>query len=107
MNARAHYRVVYPVRERPEFRAPGFVCAVVDISESGMTVAASSGVRATMHESDRIMGTINFRHSPPVEVEGVILRLTAQGAVVRFELLRVPWASVQAEERALLAKYPR
>jgi hypothetical protein len=107
MNARAHFRVVYPLKERPAFHASGFVCAVADVSESGMTLAAPIGAQPSIREGDRLTGTIRFRYSLPVDVDGVVLRLTKQGAVVRFDELRVPWASVQAEERALLAKYPR
>jgi hypothetical protein len=107
MNARAHFRVEYPLSERPVFHAPGLVCAVADVSESGMTVAAPIGVRATLRPSDRVAGTIHFRHAPHAEIDGVILRLTEHGAVVHFDVGPVPWATIQAEERALLAKYPR
>lgn len=107
MNAREHFRVVYPMQERPVFHGPGLVCAVADVSESGMTLIAPAGVRAALRARERITGTILFRHTEPVEIDGVILRITTHGAVVQFDAQQVPWASIKAEERALLAKYAR
>ncbi len=107
MNARKHFRVEYPLQERPVFHAAGLVCTVADVSESGMTIVAPSGAASAPKLADRIAGTIHFRHAAPLLVEGVVLRVTARGAVLKFEAAGVPWASIQREERALLAKYPR
>lgn len=107
MNARAHFRVSYPLQERPVFHAPGLVCAVADVSESGMTITAPRGAEAELRLENRLTGTIHFRHGSPQLIAGVILRVTARGAVLRFDAPGIPWASIQAEERALLAKYPR
>ena len=104
---RAHFRIVFPVNDRPVFRAAGVVCTAEDVSETGLTLAAPPEVRAQMRPEARIQGTVHFKFAPETEISGVVLRLTETGAAIHLDEQGIPWSHIQAEERALLARYPQ
>lgn len=104
---RSHFRITYPLSDRPVFHAPGVVCMIEDVSETGLTLVAPLAVREQLRPDERIQGTVLFKHAPETVVSGVVLRLTTTGAAVRFDERLIPWSHIQAEERALLTRYPQ
>jgi hypothetical protein len=104
---RAHFRIVYPMADRPVFHAAGVVCTVEDVSETGLTLVAPLAVREQLRPDERLQGVVHFRFAPPTEVAGLVLRLTETGAAVHLTEQSIPWAHIQAEERAQLARYPQ
>jgi hypothetical protein len=104
---RAHFRIVYPLADRPVFHAVGVVCTVEDVSETGLTLVAPLAVRGQMRPDDRLQGVVHFRFAPPTEVAGLVMRLTETGLAIHLNEQPIPWAHIQAEERALLARYPQ
>lgn len=104
---REFYRVRYPLRERPSFHSPEVSALVADCSEMGMELIAPQIAKIGLPPGTRLTGTIHFRHAGRTTVECVVQRWTPTGIAVRFERASLPWATVQAEERAILARYPR
>jgi hypothetical protein len=100
---RAHYRIIYPLGDRPRLELGGRQHDVVDCSEGGLRFQMTSGAPPELGESVRAV--VRFHEGREVEVEGPVVRV--QGGHVALRLARgIPLAVILAEQRYLRAHYP-
>ena len=100
---RAHYRIVYPLRDRPRLELGGGQHEVVDCSEGGLRFQMTSGAPPEL--GAHVRAVVRFHEGREVVVEGPIVRV--QGGHIALRLTRgIPLAVILAEQRYLLAHYP-
>lgn len=103
---REYYRLEYPPAERPLFVAGDVVLRVADISERGLglVIAPESPV---LGKGTVLEGRIQFRHADPLEVTALVVRHEPGMVGVRLYAHTIPFPTVLAEQRAILARYAR
>lgn len=104
-NRRRHYRVCYPLAERPQLETEAGTFAVADLSESGLRfVPGADGVfeREQRVEGDLVLPEGKGRR----RVLGLVQRLDGhRGVALRFEPGQgLPLALIVAEQRRLIQK---
>jgi hypothetical protein len=100
---RAHYRIVYPLRDRPRLELGGRQHEVVDCSGDGLRFQLTGG--APPEPGARVQSVVRFHEGREVAVEGSVVRV--QGGHIALRLARgIPLAVILAEQRYLLAHYP-
>ena len=105
-NKRHHFRLEYPLSDRPEVLIDGEKHTVVDISEKGMRFALTPKFRGALKSA--IKGVITFEDGKQVEVSGTVLRITDDKAHCVVLLTHgVPLAKMMEEQRFLIRKYKR
>ena len=107
-NRRGHYRIDYPVRDRPRFRSSAFEGLVDDCSETGVRITVTGAVPAdfSLGPGDRCGGTIQFSQGESVAVEGEVLRFQGKELVLRLDAATVPFRIILQEQRRLRVRYP-
>ncbi len=101
---RAHYRLAYPVAERPRLLLEGAALPVVDCSEMGLRLRTAGG--PVPEPGTRVRGTLVFRRGETEEVEGTVVRTRAGEMAVHLTGRGVPFARIWAEQRRLRDRYP-
>jgi hypothetical protein len=66
---RAYYRLVYPIRARPELRIEEAVFSVLDLSERGVRFIGSTVIEI----GTRFVGVLRLETSGELEIEGEIV----------------------------------
>lgn len=101
---RAHYRLAYPTRERPRFLLDDAGLEVVDCSERGLRFRAPDG--PAPDPGTTVHGTLVFRRSGTVDVEGAVVRIQDGEVAVHLTEPGVPFSLIWAEQRWLRSRYP-
>lgn len=101
---RAHYRLAYPVMERPRLLLEDEGLEVVDCSERGLRFRAADGPVPEL--GTHVQGTLVFRLGETEEVEGAVVRVQAGEAAVHLTVRGVPFSRIWAEQRRLRSRYP-
>lgn len=105
-NARAHYRVVYPVTARPRFRefGAGADHSVMDCSERGLRFLNARPPSPPV--GSEVDGTIIFPDGEEHRVAGVVVR-SFQGEVALHLTARpIPFTLIIQQQRYLRQKFP-
>lgn len=102
-NERNHYRIQFPVNERPKFRAGrGQYFDVVNMSEQGLSIV---GVTERLKVGAHINGRITLPDNQVVVVGGRIIRKTLEEAIIHLDKVGVPLPVIMELQRYLLQKY--
>src|SRR4051812_11888025 len=97
--ARGHFRIQYPVTDRPVFvTTSGQQLAVVNVSEAGLNVMADN---VDTKVGGAIRGTITFPNGTSVGVVGKILRKTKTRLVIFLDE-GVPLPTIMDQQRWLI-----
>jgi hypothetical protein len=99
---RAHYRVEYPIQERPAFVVGEIEMAVYDLSENGVRFAAHAGL--PVQEGDGLSGSIQFRGRGELHVEGTVVWVRGPVAALKLEV-PIPFGTILDEQRFLRTRY--
>jgi hypothetical protein len=105
-NARAHYRVVYPVAARPLLREFGMGAehTVLDCSEKGVRYKVARLPAPPV--GTEVEGTIQFPDGEEQRVGGVVVR-TYEGEVALHLTGRpIPFTRIIQQQRFLRQKFP-
>ncbi|MCL4214712.1 MAG: PilZ domain-containing protein [Gemmatimonadales bacterium] len=107
-NRRAHYRIQYPVLDRPGFRAGALEGLVNDCSETGVRVAITGSIPSdlTLAPHDRISGEIRFTHGEVEPVEGEVVRFDRKTLILHLDTGTLPFGRIIKEQRWLRQRYP-
>jgi len=99
---REHFRLVYPVEERPTMSIKQKVYPVLDVSEAGVRF------RGSPHEfavNTKIEGEIIFKDGAAYPVEGLVFRVANADQYIVQLMKPVPLSRMMAEQRRLIALY--
>lgn len=99
---RAHYRLRYPVVERPSARVGGRVYQVTEISEGGARLLLDGSVMAP---GDAVAAVIRFHDGETLPINGVVLRIDRSEAVVKLSA-GISLSRMLVEQQYLLARHP-
>ena len=107
-NRRAHYRIEYPVLDRPGFRAGALEGLVNDCSETGVRVMITGAIPVdiALEPHDRISGEIRFAHGDVEAVEGEVVRFDRKTLILHLDTATLPFGRIIKEQRWLRARYP-
>ncbi len=107
-NRRAHYRVEYPVHDRPSFAAGALCGSVTDCSETGVRVLFPTGLPAdaSVRVGDRMSATIRFARGDVAGVEGEVVRYDGRNLSLRLDAAKLPFGVIIKEQWWLRARYP-
>lgn len=101
-NDRAHYRICYPLSNRPVFEAHGKKHPVIDVSEQGLAISvADDGIK---HATQAITGRIHFLDGDVITVTGKVLRHDTKSVILLLSA-GVPLPIIMKEQRFLLQKF--
>lgn len=106
-NRREHYRVVYPVIDRPRFHAGVVSGVVLDCSESGVRVEVDplpDDVEITVQE--RMVAEIRFGRGEEQEVAGLCVRWDGRTLVLHLDSIPIPYRTILREQWKLRQRYP-
>lgn len=101
--ARRHYRIRFPLPERPRMFAELSEYAVLELSESGASVTHVRGEPAIGQTTDvrvALCGGVKF------EVRATLLRQEEDRLILEFNK-PVPFGLIIGEQTRLAAKYPK
>lgn len=70
---RRHFRIKYPIPERPKFEVSGHTLVVVDLSESGIKIIGNPNFRPKIRQT--ITGRLIFADQSTELLEGTVVRL--------------------------------
>ncbi len=101
---RAHYRLAYPVLERPRLLLGDAGLEVVDCSERGLRLRVGDTPMPAL--GTRLRGTLVFRRGETEEVEGAVVRVQAGEVAVHLTERGVPFSRIWEEQRWLRSRYP-
>lgn len=104
---RRHFRILFPLRERPRLVEPdGTRHLVLDCSEGGLRYRPTTGTAPEIGAG--VVGTLHFRGGRRVEVRGTIVRVQEDGEVgVELAAGGIPFPAVWAEQRRLRRRASR
>ncbi len=106
-NARAEYRIVYPLAARAQLRVGGTRIPVIDCSESGLRLELAASPESLADADGQISGRLRLAQGVDVEVTGHVLRTDdASFAVQLSEQSRIPLTLIYEEQRHLRARFP-
>lgn len=101
---RRHYRLRFPLRERPRLLLDAGEREVVDCSEGGLRYRAARGEAPA--PGTPLSGRVRFRRGREVEIVGEVVRVMRGEVAVRFTAAGIPMAVMFDEQRFLRARYP-
>jgi hypothetical protein len=100
---RSHYRIKYPMRERPQLTLGERVHAVVDCSEFGIRYLA--GRTALPEIGAEVEGRIRFGRGAEADITGTVVRVASDGIALRLKS-PIPLRIIIDEQRYLRINYP-
>ena len=104
---RAHYRLRFPVAERPVFVAGDHgPHDVVDCSERGFRFAPPRPEAPLPPVGSLALGEIRFRGGQVVSVSGVVVRVQDREVAVRLDHTEIPFGVVVHEQLRVRRRYP-
>ena len=98
---RSHFRVVYPIEERPTFNVGRFFHEVVDLSEKGLRYEVRD--RRVPTVGTKVSGTLAFKRGHELTINGEVLRARG-GLVVIILEPALDFGEVLAEQQYLRGK---
>jgi len=99
---REHYRIEYPVAERPLFLFKNLKLRAIDVSEKGAQVEFEKEKLPRIGETIRV--SIIFCSGDRAEVEGQVMRISESRVI--FALTKgVKLSHIMAEQRYLIKKF--
>jgi hypothetical protein len=102
---RDHFRIVFPLDQRPCLSAGLGKWEIIDLSEHGAKLVVP--VEGTsLLGSEQFQATIRFRDGTTAAVTAIVQRQEANEVVLQF-LEELPYSLIMAEQRRLLRLYPR
>lgn len=99
---RAHYRVTYPIAERPTFAIGRSTYEVLQCSERGLRYEVPDRRFPTL--GGELGGIIQFRRGARVEVAGEVTRAHGGEVVLFLRLQGIPFAEMLLEQQYLRSK---
>lgn len=100
---REHYRIRYPVEERPTFECQGRQYEVIDLSEKGL--AFRRGAQDSIAQTPGLLkGRILFKSGEFAAITGKVLRHT-EDTVILILQIGVPLSIIMKEQRQLLQRF--
>ncbi len=95
---RSHYRVIYPIEQRPTFNVGRFFHEVVDLSEKGLRYEVKD--RRVPIVGSKVSGTLSFKRGSELAIVGEVIR--ARGGLVVIALEPpIAFGEVLAEQQYL------
>jgi len=107
-NRRNHYRIEYPVLDRPELRAGAIEGRVADCSEAGVRVMITNALppEGALALGARFSGTIRFSNGDSTQVEGEVVRVDPEKLVLHLDTRTIPFGKLIKQQVWLHSKYP-
>ena len=102
-NQRQHFRIEYPIPDRPKVEIDGKLYPVLDLSEKGLKLLG--GPRFKPKTTTKIHGKVYFHDKTMCHVIGVVLRVNDDESVVLKLSDGVPLPKIMDEQRQLIRKY--
>jgi len=99
---RAHYRVTYPIAERPSFEIGRNTYEVLQCSERGVRYEVPD--RRFPALGGELGGIIQFRRGARVEVAGEVTRAHRGEVVLFLRLQGIPFSEMLLEQQYLRSK---
>ena len=99
---RAHYRVTYPMAERPSFEMGRNRYEVVQCSERGLRYEVPDSRFPAL--GSEVGGVIQFRRGTRVEVVGEVTRAHSGEAVLFLRMRGIPFSEMLLEQQYLRSK---
>jgi hypothetical protein len=99
---RAHFRIVYPLVERPAFEVGRFVYEVIDCSELGLRFEVRD--RRVITVGTQMEGTVVFRRGESINVTGQVLRSQGGMVVLVLDAPGITFSGILGEQRYLRSK---
>jgi len=101
---RDHFRIVFPLGQRPCLVADLAEWDIVDLSENGAKIAVNC--RTSLCSREKFAATIRFHDGTAAEVTASVQRQENEQVVLQFAE-EVPYSLIMAEQRRLLRIFPR
>jgi hypothetical protein len=98
------YRIVYPIGARPSLEVDGRSHPVVDLCERGVRFLHPKAEELSL--GWRLQGLLHFGDGTTMEVEGEVMRVEFNQAVLHLGTPISP-ARILKEQRYLLSRFPR
>lgn len=98
---RAHYRVTYPISERPTLEIGRITYDILQCSERGVRYEVPDGLPALGAE---LSGVIQFRRGARVEIAGEVTRAHSGEVVLFLRLQGIPFSEMLLEQQYLRSK---
>lgn len=99
---REHFRVAYPLAERPKLKMWEREHNVIDISEQGVKFRYDSSI--TVRSTKIIRATIRFHDGELVSIEGKVVRSGTNEAILVLSK-GIPYKRIVEEQRYIKSKY--
>ncbi len=99
---REHFRVAYPLVERPKLMIWKREHDVIDISEQGVKFSCDKSIMVRGTNINR--ATIRFHDGEIVEIEGKVVRTGVKEAILRLSK-EIPYKRIVEEQRYIKSKY--
>lgn len=103
-NRRDHYRVRYPITERPRLFTENQPCEILDCSSQGLRYLLSK--QAPPPIGAIVEGMVRFRRGATVSVTGVVVRVRDKEVALYFPNSGIPASILLEEQRYLHTHYP-
>lgn len=103
VDLRQHYRIRYPIHERPVFECLGKKYPIIDISEKGLAIQIMRTDGIAQSKVD-LTGRVAFKCGDIITISGKILRAAPDSVIIVLKQ-GVPFATVMKEQRLILQKY--
>lgn len=94
-NRRAHYRIVYPIRERPRLVYGSAISEVIECSERGIRFRTAGALR---EPGTRLNGRVSMRHGKEVRISGTIVWSDDQTTAVHLDRTPIPFLAMMREQ---------
>lgn len=99
---RAHYRVTYPIAERPSFEIGRNTFEILQCSERGLRYEVPD--RGFPALGAEVGGIIQFRRGTRVEVVGEVTRAHSGEVVLFLRMRGIPYSEMLLEQQYLRSK---
>ena len=100
---RKHFRVRYPVGDRPKITVAGSEGSVLNLSENGVQFVSAGSCDADRGET--LCARIEFSGGNQMEVRGKVVIIQGQSFALELDT-PLPLGLMMAEHRFLIQKYP-
>lgn len=106
MEQRSEFRIVYPLPARPVVMLGARRGSVLDLSERGMRVDHRH-LEPPLALGERVAGVLRLAQRRDHRIEGSVLRVDDQSAVVQFDApFRIDLSLIFQEQRYLRSRFP-
>ena len=101
---RDHFRIVFPIEQRPSLTTELAAWNVIDLSENGAKVEVQ--LETYPCAAGEFEATIKFRDGTAAPVKASVLRRSPEEMVLQFDK-QIPYPLIMGEQRRLLKLFPR